>query len=318
VKVESRQYRRDTLSLIIPAYNEGRAIADVIAELRAVLAQIPLESELVVVDDGSTDDTAAVVAALAGVRLVSNPINLGYGHSIMRGIAASQGELLAICDADGSYDPSVLPELVKQTQRGVDHAIARRTGPHFERTWIRRYAYRWLCQYVAGRGVPDANSGLRVFRRNLYEHVSADLCLGFSFTTSLTLASLMAGHIVAFTTMPYRARVGSSHVRVRDILRTTQYLFQLVAAYNPVKLFLPLILATALGALASFGVALLDGAIWAGVGSVLLASSLLLLGLAAHAYVVSRAAAGPIRGSSAATGCGPSSDADAPPPAESR
>jgi len=316
--VESRQYRADLLSVIMPAYNEGPALVDVIAELRAALSQIPLQSEIIVVDDGSTDDTAAVVASQSGVRLVSNPINLGYGHSIMRGIAVSQAALFAICDADGSYDPSVLPELVKQTQRGVDHAIARRTGPHFERTWIRRYAYRWLCQYVAGRSVPDANSGLRVFRRCLYENVSADLCLGFSFTTSLTLASLMAGHIVAFSTMPYRARVGSSHVRVRDILRTTQYLFQLVAAYNPVKLFLPLILVTGLGALASFGLALLDGAIWAAAGAVMLASSLLLLGLAAHTYVVSRAAAGPIRGGSAAAGGGQASASEASPPGETR
>jgi glycosyltransferase involved in cell wall biosynthesis len=294
------------LSIVVPAYNEARAISGVIAELRAALDQIPLQSEIVVVDDGSTDDTAAVVAALSGVCLVSNPVNLGYGHSIMRGIAAAQGDLIAICDADGSYDPSALAELCVQIQRGVDHAIAQRTGPHFERTWIRRFAYRWLCQYVAGRHVPDANSGLRIFRRSLYENVSADLCRGFSFTTSLTLASLMAGHIVIFSAMPYRARVGTSHVRARDMLRTAQYLFQLVAAYNPVKLFLPLILATALGGLACFGLALSDG-IWAAAGAVLLASSVLLLGLAAHAYVVARAAAGPIRGRPVArrvaTGC---------------
>jgi hypothetical protein len=105
----------------------------------------------------------------------------------------------------------------------------------------------------------------------------------------------MTGNVVAFLAMPYRPRVGRSHVRLRDVLRTAQYLFQLIAAYNPVKLFLPLIVGTALLSLVAFAAAVGLGAVWAAAGAVMAASSALLVGLAAHAYTVSRAAASPIR-----------------------
>ena len=283
------------VSVVVPAYNEERAIGGVLEELRSVVAKIPYRSEIIVVDDGSRDGTVAAVSALDGVRLIRNPVNLGYGHSLMRGIAASQGDIIAICDGDGSYDPGILKELLEQTRLGADHAIAQRTGPESRRPWLRRLAYRWLCQYVAGQRVPDANSGLRVFRRRLYEEVAADLCLGFSFTTSLTLASLMSGYIVVYVGMPYRSRIGRSHVRLRDILRTGQYLFQLIAAYNPVKLFLPLVVGVGLMSLGSFGAAIVAGGAWAVTGILLAAASILLVGLAANAYTVSRASAGPIR-----------------------
>jgi glycosyltransferase involved in cell wall biosynthesis len=280
------------LSVVIPAYNEQDGIAALLGEVKAALGGLSCASEIVVVDDASRDETAGVVSAIEGIRLVRNPVNLGYGHSIMRGIQAARGDVIAICDADGSYDPSSIPALYARTQQGVDHSIGRRTGSNLKRRWMGRDIYRALCGYVVGTNVPDANSGLRIFRRRVAESLGGELCRGFSFTTSLTLASYMCGYVVSFTDVPYRPRVGKSHVTFRDVLRTAQYLFQLTATYNPLKLFLPLVvLSGALAVAGLVGAGLGLGSSWALLGAMMGAATLLLAGLAVHAYVISGAPA---------------------------
>lgn len=279
------------LSLVVPAYNEGPAVAGVLRSLRAALDRLPIPSELVVVDDGSKDDTAAQVegSGVRGVRLVRNPVNLGYGHSLLRGIAAARGTLIGITDADGTYPSEALVELYDMVARGADQAIGQRTGRHFQRLWSPRHVYRLLCRYVVGQHVPDANSGLRLFRREVVEGLRGDLCLGFSFTTSLTLASIMSGDVVTFTPIEYHKRIGKSHVRFRDVLRTIQYLFQLIALYNPLKLFLPLVAAAGALALASFGYGLwLERIAGMVSGVVMTATTLLLVGLAGFTYTQTR------------------------------
>jgi glycosyltransferase involved in cell wall biosynthesis len=281
--------RTQMLSMIMPAYNESQAIVGSIQQLQLVLGKLPVMSEIVVVDDGSTDDTAAKIESVPGVRLIKNPVNLGYGHSLLRGIQASKGDLLGIMDADLTYPPELIPDLFVMAEKGADLAIGRRTGKHLRSWFSMRTVYRWLCGYVCGEHVPDANSGLRLFRREVVEDLRGDLCLGFSFTTSLTLSCILSGYVVTWTDIPYERRVGQSHVRTKDIFRTLQYLFQLIAVYNPLKLFLPFVLLNVLlavgvgayGAYLNHGVAIL-GAL------VLFSSALVLVGLSATSYIVSR------------------------------
>ena len=298
------------LSVVVPAKDEAAAIRSVLDGIRAALARLPCPSEIVLVDDGSTDDTAAIAASVPGVEVISNPVNLGYGHSLLRGIEVARGELIAIIDADGTYPSDALVDLHGQIGRGADHAIGSRTGPHFAWALSMRHVYRALCGYVVGQRVPDANSGLRIFHRRLVEGLRTDLCLGFSFTTSLTLASIMSGYVVTFTPIPYNGRVGRSHVRMRDVLRTMQYLFQLIAVYNPLKLFLPLVMACAglaAGSLAwavarASAAALLASSIYA-------ATTLLLVAASAATYVLSRVGQHPaplVRGPHAARDHAPS------------
>lgn len=284
------------LSIVVPAFNEGAAIGSVLQEMRAVLTGLPCVSEILVVDDGSTDDTAARAALVPGVRVVRNPVNLGYGHSLLRGIGAARGDVIGIADADGTYPPRELPALFDLIARGADHVIGQRTGEHFRSHFSLRHFYRLMCRYVVGQPVPDANSGLRLFRREVVESLRGDLCLGFSFTTSLTLASMLTGYVVAFRPIDYAKRVGRSHVRPRDVLRTLQYLFQVIAVYNPLKLYLPLVLASL-----SLSLTALVYGLWleriAGLISavILVGTTFLLIGISAHAYIVSRVGLYPVR-----------------------
>jgi glycosyltransferase involved in cell wall biosynthesis len=283
------KHNQALLSVIVPAFNEAGVIVSVLESMRNALQRLPCASEIIVVDDASADETVAVVSRLDGVRLLRNPVNLGYGHSLLRGIAVARGDVIAICDADGTYDPAGIPELYAELETGADHVIGRRMGKGPRRFRLLRGMYRWLCGYVVGMNVPDANSGLRVFRRQLAETLHADLCRGFSFTTSLTLASIMRGYVVTHKEVPYASRVGRSHVRVRDVFRTAQYLFQLIAVYNPLKYFLPIIAVSAVSSVAGF----LAAALGAGIGGfmagvTMAATTLLLAALAAHAYIVSR------------------------------
>src|SRR5262245_6397541 len=173
---------REFLSVVMPAHNEAETIGAVIEGLQAALSRLPCPSEIIVVDDGSSDGTAARAgAAGAGVRVLRNPVNLGYGHSILRGIALARGSLIALTDADGTYPVASLPQLFARVQDGADHVVGQRTGENIRRPWLRRQVYRWLCSYVVGTRVPDANSGLRIFRREVVDTLRVDLCLGFSF-----------------------------------------------------------------------------------------------------------------------------------------
>lgn len=277
------------LSIVVPARDEGQAIGSVLQALSAALAGLPCATEIVVVDDASSDDTAVRANAVAGVRVIVNPVNLGYGHSLLRGITAAQGDVIGITDGDGSYPASEIPALLELIVRGADHAIAERTGEHFRSHFALRHFYRLLCGYVVGQRVPDANSGLRLFRRELVESLRGDLCRGFSFTTSLTLASILGGWVVVFRPVVYGRRTGRSHVRLHDFLRTLQYLFQLIAVYNPLKLYLPLVLTSALLTVLALGYALLLDRAVGGISAVVLsATTLVLIGISALAYIVSR------------------------------
>jgi glycosyltransferase involved in cell wall biosynthesis len=298
------------LSIVVPARDEEASIGVVLDEIQAMQGELGCDSEVIVVDDGSRDATAERAAAHQDVRLLRNPISLGYGASILRAVSAARGGLIAITDADGTYPVAEIPRLLAMVRSGVDHAIGCRTGLAMRRLRVVRRIYRHLCGYVVGTEVPDANSGLRICRRAIIEELRGDLCFGFSLTTSLTLASLMRGYVVAFADIPYRRRVGRSHVRFRDVLRTAQYLVQLIAVYNPIKFFVPLIVIS-LGT-AALAVLVAAAGLWSGgflASVVMLATALLLLGLGALTYVVSRVG----RGSPPLVRSAPNRDAGAEP-----
>lgn len=243
------------VSVILPALNEAGAVGATVAEIRAVLASLPeLEAEILVVDDGSKDQTAEEARA-AGAVVISHPHNVGYGRSLKDGISAAAHETIIICDADGSYPTEEIPRLVSEYERGFNMVVGARKKAELRDPFFKvlmRGVLKGLVEFTAGRHIPDVNSGLRIFRKSEVEPYFRHLSNTFSFTTSLTLAYLMSHKFVSYLPIPYRPRVGKTKVRLlRDSLRTLQYISQAILIYNPIKLFLALAAGTAgLGLLA--------------------------------------------------------------------
>lgn len=196
---------------------------------------------MIVIDDGSSDQTASV-AKDAGAVVLRHPAPGGYGRSLKDGIRHATNDIVAITDADGTYPVERLPELVQLIDSGFDMAVGARRGKYYRGSFLKmpaRILLQWLVEFTTGRRIPDINSGLRVFRKSDAEQYFGDLCNGFSFTTTITLIYMLTGKFVQYTPIDYAARIGKSKVRIiRDSLRTLQYVVEVIARFNPLKLFI--------------------------------------------------------------------------------
>lgn len=276
------------ISIVIPAYNEAGAIVDTLASVREALAGSPeADAEILVVDDGSSDDTARL-AEQAGATLVRHPHNVGYGRALKSGILAARHDTIAIIDADLTYPAEAIPTLAAEYRKGFDLVVGARTGHHYEGSMFKgplRRLLQFLVEFSAGRRVPDANSGLRVFSRQTMRPYLPHLCDTFSFTTSQTLAYMLTGRFVTYCPISYHERVGATKVRLfSDAARTLQYILQAVIYYNPLKVFLLLTLLTVLLSLVGFLTAALTGLnapYFLGVGGLLMTIVVFALGLLA-------------------------------------
>jgi glycosyltransferase involved in cell wall biosynthesis len=240
------------LSVLIPAYNEAASIAAVVKKVRETMDASGLHYEMIVIDDGSSDDTAKRAEA-DGVQVIRHPRNAGYGRALKTGIRHARFEWCGIVDADGSYPVERLPDLFAFTP-AYDMVVGARTGPNYwgssGRHMARAILLR-LVRFVAGTKIPDVNSGFRIFRKDIALAHSSRISSGFSFTTTLTLAMILDEHFVHYLPIDYHPRVGKTKVRMRrDVLRMLQILVQTTLFYNPLKAFLAACLASVLAGLA--------------------------------------------------------------------
>jgi len=276
------------ISIVIPALNEAGGIAGTIDSLQQVLAHSPeAGAEILVVDDGSSDATARI-AAEAGATVVRHPHNVGYGQALKSGIRAARHDTIVIIDADLTYPAQSIPELVAEFRKGFDMVVGARTGHHYTGSVFKgplRDILKFLVEFSAGRSIPDANSGLRVFSRATIAGYLPHLCNTFSFTTSLTLAYMLTGRFVTYLPIPYHERVGKTKVKLlKDSLLTLQYIIQAIIYYNPLKLFLLLTLITIMLAVSGFLAAAITGLhapYLLGIGGLLMSIAVFALGLLA-------------------------------------
>ena len=275
-------------SVVIPAYNEAESIASVIGAIRAQNE----ECEIIVVDDGSTDETAKR-AAHGGATVLHHPANGGYGMSLMHGIQAAHNDIIVITDADGSYPTGRIPDLVAKINEGFDMAVGARQGTQQYDSMLKipaRLLFKFLVEFTVGSRIPDINSGLRAFRRSQASRYFSDLCHGFSFTTTLTLIYKLTGKFVVYLPIEYHMRIGCSKVSlIRDSLRTLQYIIEVIVTYNPLKIYL--LLCLILGTLALLALVwwILDRqAVFLLAASGLVGFSFILFGIGLLAYLSKR------------------------------
>jgi glycosyltransferase involved in cell wall biosynthesis len=246
-------------TVIVPCYDEEGAIRETVETLRRELGA-GVEYELLVVDDGSKDASVSILAEIAAedpaVRVVTHERNRGYGAALKTGIRRARSELLVITDADGTYPNERIPELVRMAEEtDAEMVVGARTAADVRYPLIRKIPKWFLRRYaswVAGRNIPDLNSGLRVFRRSVVTRFLNILPAGFSFTTTITLAMLTNDYDVRFVPISYAARVGRSKIRpIRDTLHFCQLILRTGMYFAPIRVFFPVAMVLFLGFLAS-------------------------------------------------------------------
>ena len=227
-----------SFSIVIPAKNEAGAIAKVVAGARE---HYP-DAEIIVVDDGSGDDTAKV-AEEAGAKVVQHPESLGNGAAVKAGARAASGDIIAFMDGDGQHDAAEFGKLLEKLDAGYDMVIgARDSGSHAN--FGRLYAngiYNLVASWLTGRRIPDLTSGFRVARADLFKKFLYLLPNGFSYPTTITMAFLRSGYPICFEPIPVAKRIGKSHIRpIKDGLRFMVIIFKIATLYSPLKIFLPI------------------------------------------------------------------------------
>jgi glycosyltransferase involved in cell wall biosynthesis len=248
------------LSVVVPAFNEERGLAAVLKRVLEAAEQVRRQHpditavEVIVVDDGSTDSTAAVAGAMPAVSLIRHPANRGYGAALKTGFARAQGEYLAFLDADATYPPETLPALVGALlERRADVVVgARISDPDGGMPKIRalgNWLFARLLSWVIEARVTDCASGIRVFRRAILDDI-LDLPDGFNFIVAMSTVTMHKGLRVVEVPIPYFSRVGESKLRViTDGLAFLSSIVGVAISYNPLKFIGPLGMACIVAAL---------------------------------------------------------------------
>jgi glycosyltransferase involved in cell wall biosynthesis len=232
-----------SVSIVIPAFNEEQSVRRVIEELRELLTRQAIAAEFVVVDDGSSDQTAGE-AKSAGARVIRHRSNRGYGASLKTGIVHAKNDVIAITDADGTYPAHYLPQMLAELDH-ADMVVGARSGANVKIPLVRRPA-KWLlnrlANYVSGRKIPDLNSGLRVFRRDVVMQYFPILPDQFSFTTTITMAMLCDKYAVSYIAIDYRKRSGRSKIVAWDAGSFAILILRTAMLFKPLRVFIPLAL----------------------------------------------------------------------------
>jgi len=245
--VATKQKQESGISIVVPLYNEEGSVRESVEHILDIMQGMECPTELIVVDDGSTDGSAQQLDGLQKrLKLVSHIGNRGYGAALKTGIQKAQYPLVAITDADGELPVEELPRLIAGMEK-ADMVVGARTGSQVYVPLIRRPA-KWLlnllANYLSDTHIPDLNSGFRVFRKDIVKRYFHILPNRFSFTSTITLAMIADGFTVHFQSVNcHRRTAGQSKVRPSDAVGFMILIMRTVTYFNPLRTFVPVFLA---------------------------------------------------------------------------
>jgi len=225
------------VSIVIPVRNEAVPLAALLPEVRR---QVP-EAEIIVVNDGSSDGTAAVAAA-AGVRVLSHPYPMGNGAAIKTGARAASGKIIVFMDGDGQHRAEDIPRLLEKLEAGYDMAVGARVrdshaGVHRA---VANDIFSRFASWMVMQCIDDLTSGFRAVRADKFRQFLYLLPNGFSYPTTITISFFRAGYGVAYVPIRALPRHGKSHIRpLRDGVRFLLIIIKIGTLFSPLKLFLP-------------------------------------------------------------------------------
>lgn len=226
------------ISVVMPAKNEGAVVGEVVKRIKAVLS----DAEVIVVNDGSTDDTKEK-AEEAGAAVISHPYSKGNGAAIKSGARAAKGDVIVFMDSDGQHRPEDIPRLINRLEAGYDMVVGARSSK--SQASIGRLAantfYNKLSSWMVGQKIEDLTSGFRVVYADKFKEFLHILPNAFSYPTTSTMAFFRAGYSVAYEPIVADDRVGESHIRIlKDGIRFLIIIFKIGTLYSPLKLFGPI------------------------------------------------------------------------------
>ncbi len=270
----------NSLSVVIPAKNESKGLALFLPSLRETYP----DAEIIVVDDGSSDDTATV-AEVEGASVVRHPYSKGNGAAIKSGARAATGEVLLFMDGDGQHRVEDIEPLLARYAEGYDLVVGARQGRTDQASvarWGANTLYNHFASWMVGHRIDDLTSGMRVVCRSKFLSFLYLLPNGFSYPTTSTMAFYRAGYSVSFVPIQTRQRIGKSHINVwRDGVRFLLIIFKIGTLYSPLKLFLPIALAIFATGLGYYGFTLISYGRFTNMSLLLFVSSVIvfLIGL---------------------------------------
>lgn len=227
------------ITIVIPAKNESQGLPALLKRL----AELHPDVEIVVVDDGSGDDTGDVARA-AGATVITHPYSLGNGAAIKSGVRAARGRRLVCMDADGQHAPEDVTRLLELQARDYDMVVGARSGAGSQASPWRHLAntlYNLLASWMVGHRIADLTSGFRVADAVRFREFLHLLPNGFSYPTTVTMAFFRAGYRVGYVPIQAQKRQGKSHIRpLRDGVRFLLIIFKIATLYSPLKIFLPI------------------------------------------------------------------------------
>ena len=225
------------ISIVLPAKNEAGAIQQTVKAIK----QLNRVDEIIVVNDGSTDDTAQI-AEQAGAKVISHPYSKGNGAAIKTGARNAIGDVIVFMDADGQHDANDILKLIEKIEQGYDLVVgARQKGSQASMgRGIANKLYNNLASYMSEHQVEDLTSGFRAVRAEKFKEFIYLLPNGFSYPTTSTMAFFRAGYSVTYVPIHAAKRIGKSHIHpIKDSVRFFLIIFKIATLYSPLKMFLP-------------------------------------------------------------------------------
>jgi glycosyltransferase involved in cell wall biosynthesis len=225
------------LSVVIPARNEAAGLRTILPKIIDLLG----DSEIVVVDDGSTDDTVSVCAEFK-VKTVNHPYPMGNGAAIKSGTRVANGEIIVFMDADGQHRPEDILRLLEKLEQGYDMVVGARSSGSQANAYrgLANRLYNKLGSWMVGQKILDLTSGFRAVNAEKFRQFMYLLPNGFSYPTTITMSFFRAGYAVSYVPINAPKRIGTSHMRLaRDGVRFLLIIFKIGTLYSPLKLFFP-------------------------------------------------------------------------------
>lgn len=262
------------ISVILPAKNESAAISQTIAQIQ----QLQRAHEIIVVNDGSTDNTKEI-AEQSGATVITHPYSKGNGAAIKTGARAATGDIIVFMDADGQHDPQDIPKLLEKINQGYDLVVgARQKGSQASvGRGVANALYNNLATYMTEQKVEDLTSGFRAVRTDKFREFLYLLPNGFSYPTTSTMAFFRAGYSVTYVPIHAAKRIGKSHIQpLKDGVRFFLIIFKIATLFSPLKMFLPIAVLLFIMATGWYGYTLWDAGRFTNMSALLYTGSIMI------------------------------------------